>query len=60
MPSNRPNAFHHSAKVTDDGKTLIVVNMSSGELFAVDPATGKASLIDLGGVLVHGDGLVRK
>lgn len=46
-------------KVADDGKTLIVVNMASGELFAVDPENGKAALIDLGGVLVHGDGLVR-
>lgn len=33
--------------------------MGSGELYAVDPVTGEASMIDLGGVPVNGDGLVR-
>lgn len=46
-------------KVAEDGRTLIVVNMGSGELFTVNPATGEAAAINLGGVLVHGDGLVR-
>lgn len=45
--------------MTDDGKTLIIVNISSGELFTVDPETGTAALIDVGGVSLHGDGLVR-
>lgn len=46
-------------QITDDGETLIVVNMASGELFTVDPVSGEAAKIDLDGVLVHGDGLVR-
>ncbi len=44
---------------TPDGRTLIVVNYYSGLLFTVDPDTGFATEIDLGGVLVPtGDGLV--
>lgn len=49
----------HIEQMTDDGKTLIIVNISSGELFTVDPETGTAALIDVGGVSLHGDGLVR-
>jgi len=45
--------------VTEDEKTLIVVHMVAGELYAVDTETGEASLIDLGGAKVYGDGLVR-
>eukprot|EP00752_Nemacystus_decipiens_P018569 g16648.t1 len=45
--------------ITDDLSSLIIVNFQSGELFAVDPDTGKADLIDLGGELIlGGDGLV--
>ncbi|CBJ33771.1 superoxide dismutase [Ectocarpus siliculosus] len=45
--------------ITDDLSSLIIVNYQSGELFAVDPDTGKATLIDLGGDLIlGGDGLV--
>lgn len=40
------------------GDTLIVVNSFFGEIYTVDPATGDASLIDLGGTAVNGDGLV--
>jgi sugar lactone lactonase YvrE len=41
-----------------NGKTLIVVNSNRGELYRVDPQTGVASLIDLGGAsLTAGDGL---
>lgn len=48
------------AQITDDLSSLIVVNFQSGELFAVDPETGKATLIDLGGdLIVGGDGIVR-
>lgn len=49
-----------STQVTDDGKTLLVVNMAAGELYTVDPESGEVSLVDLGGVSVHGDGMVRK
>ncbi|MGW8251579.1 MAG: YncE family protein, partial [Anaerolineales bacterium] len=36
-------------EATSDGKALIIVNSESGELFRVDPHSGFASLIDLGG-----------
>jgi hypothetical protein len=44
---------------TRDGKTLIVVNSSTGQLFTVDAATGDSALIDLGGATVRtGDGIL--
>lgn len=44
---------------TPDNRTLVVVNYFSGLLYTVDPDTGFATEIDLGGVLVQtGDGLV--
>jgi sugar lactone lactonase YvrE len=44
---------------TPNGKTLIVVNSSVGALYRVDPDTGRASLIDLGGATVTaGDGIL--
>jgi hypothetical protein len=44
---------------TPDNGTLIVVNSASGRLYTVDPDTGIATEIDLGGVGVpFGDGLV--
>jgi len=44
---------------TPDGGTLIVVNYVLGRLYTVDPATGYATEIDLGGSSVPtGDGLV--
>ena len=44
---------------TPDGGTLIVVNYALGRLYTVDPATGYATEIDLGGITVEtGDGLV--
>lgn len=48
-------------EATADGKTLIVVNSSLGVLYQVDPATGVATLIDLGGASVsNGDGILRQ
>lgn len=47
----------------DDGSALIIVNSQSQQLFAVDPDTGVATEIDLGGELLPGsggDGLVRQ
>ena len=45
--------------VTPDGKTLIVVQSNTGQLFTVNPETGVASLIDLGGEFVpNGDGIL--
>lgn len=46
--------------MSDDEKALIIVNELSGELYRVDPESGEATVIDLGGVLLRGgDGLVR-
>lgn len=44
---------------SEDGGTLIVVHMGSGELFRIDVASGEVSAIDLGGETVDsGDGMV--
>jgi hypothetical protein len=44
---------------TPNGKTLILVNTESGALYTVDPDTGEASSIDLGGAdVASGDGIV--
>ena len=45
--------------VTPDGRALLVVQSSTGTLFRVDPETGVARRVDLGGYrLVNGDGLL--
>ncbi|HSU02938.1 MAG TPA: superoxide dismutase [Nocardioides sp.] len=42
------------------GKALLVVNSGTGTLYRVDPGTGEATAVDLGGVsLVQGDGILR-
>ena len=42
------------------GKALLVVNSGTGRLYRVDPATGAATEVDLGGVsLTNGDGMLR-
>lgn len=44
---------------TPDGRALLVVNSATGRLFRVDPLTGKATPVDLGGALLtNGDGLL--
>ena len=44
---------------TPDGDGLIVMNSSEAALFRVDPATGEAARVDLGGVpMTNGDGLL--
>jgi sugar lactone lactonase YvrE len=44
---------------TRNGKSLVVVQSNTGELFEVDPRTGVASEIDLGGETVtNGDGIL--
>lgn len=44
---------------TPDGRALLVVNSTSGLLYRVDPATGVATEVDLGGVsLTNGDGML--
>ncbi len=45
--------------VTPDGKALIIVNTAEGALYNVNPATGVATRINLGGgSVVDGDGLL--
>jgi sugar lactone lactonase YvrE len=44
---------------TPNGRTLIAVRTSNGELFTIDPATGVTHEIDLGGATVpNGDGIL--
>jgi sugar lactone lactonase YvrE len=44
---------------TPDGRALLVVQSNTGLLFRVDPATGVASTVDLGGAsLIDGDGIL--
>ena len=44
---------------TPDGKALLVIQSSTGLLFRVNPATGFATQVDLGGsLLLNGDGLL--
>jgi sugar lactone lactonase YvrE len=55
-----PGQFNaNGIAATRDGKTLIIVNSVDGKLYNVDPTTGSARLIDLGGRNVaNGDGLL--
>lgn len=44
---------------TPDGRGLLVVKSDTGQLFRVDPRSGRAGLVDLGGAaLTDGDGLL--
>jgi sugar lactone lactonase YvrE len=44
---------------TPDGRTLIAVQTNVGRLWRIDPSTGRATAIDLGGASVaNGDGLL--
>ena len=46
-------------EATPNGKTLIVVNSTTGQLYTVDAKSGESALIDLGGASVAtGDGLL--
>ncbi|SER13248.1 YncE family protein [Microlunatus flavus] len=46
---------------TPDGTALLVVKSDTGQLFRVDPRTGVATVVDLGGyALTAGDGLLLK
>lgn len=54
-----PGAFNaNGIEATPDGKWLLLVHSNRGELYRVDPNTGHATLVDLGGnSLSNGDGL---
>ena len=55
-----PGAFNaNGIAATPNGKALIIVNSSDGALYKVDPLTGVATRIDLGGASVpNGDGIL--
>jgi sugar lactone lactonase YvrE len=55
-----PGAFNgNGIDATPNGKTLVLVNTATGKLYTVDPNTGIATDIDLGGdTLPSGDGIV--
>jgi len=57
-----PNQINENGiAATPDGKTLILVNSNTGQLFTVDPSSGAATEIDLGGQKVtNGDGILLK
>lgn len=45
-------------EATPNGRYLIIVNSTEQALYRVDPRTGESALIDVGGPLPNGDGLV--
>lgn len=55
-----PGAFNlNGIDATPDGQTLIAVNSTAGELYAIDVASGTATTINLGGASVtNGDGIL--
>ena len=55
-----PGAFNaNGIAATPNGDTLIIVNSVDGLLYNVDPYTGEATLIDLGGdTVLNGDGIL--
>ena len=55
-----PGGFNaNGIDATPNGKALVIVNTARGELYQVNPATGNAQLIDLGGGAVpNGDGIL--
>ena len=54
-----PNVFRlNGIDATPNGKTLIAVNSTDGELYRIDASTEEASVIDMGGASVAGDGIL--
>lgn len=54
-----PGQFNaNGIEASQSGATLIVVNSFFGEIYTVDPVSGVADAVDLGGAVVNGDGLV--
>ena len=56
----QPNAFNaNGIAETPDHQALLVIQSATATLFRVDPATGEATAVDLGGAtLENGDGLL--
>lgn len=57
-----PDAFNaNGISTTPDGRGLLVVQSVTGSLFRVDPRSGHARQVDLGGyALTNGDGMLRR
>lgn len=54
-----PGFNANGIEATADGRTLVIVQSSTGLLFTVDPTTGETATIDTGGAtFVNGDGLL--
>jgi sugar lactone lactonase YvrE len=54
-----PGFNANGIEATPNGKNLIIVNSAAGKLYRVEPRTGVAKLIDLGGAsVINGDGLL--
>ncbi len=54
-----PDAFNaNGIDATPNGRTLIVVNSTTGAIYTVDPTTGHASSIDTDAELTFGDGIL--
>jgi sugar lactone lactonase YvrE len=54
-----PNVFRlNGIDATPNGKTLIAVNSTAGELYRIDASTEEVSTIDMGGDSVAGDGIL--
>ncbi|MGR0219153.1 SMP-30/gluconolactonase/LRE family protein [Agromyces sp. ZXT2-6] len=54
-----PGFNANGIEVTPDGKGLLVIQSATATLFRVDPQSGVATAVDLGGVpLTNGDGLL--
>lgn len=54
-----PGQFNaNGIEATPTGSTLLVVNSFFGTIYRVDPQTGVATEIDLGGEAINGDGLL--
>lgn len=56
-----PGVNANGIETSPDGQRLLVVQFNTGLLFSVDPATGVARTVDLGGASLEcGDGLLRR
>ena len=54
-----PNVFRlNGIDATPNGKTLIAVNSTAGELYRIDASSLDVAIIDLGGESAHGDGIL--
>ncbi len=53
-----PGAFNANGIESINPKTVIIVNSAVGALYTVDVRSGEAQLVDTGGEVINGDGLV--